>query len=117
MIINKIGTPSYMDLYIRKKDNNISKESFDEKIFDTKCEANQPNDEKIETNTEIVVKADGSRVLIITSSIGGMETVVSLQLSEPTELPTDSHSNILNYKGGFAANKIQNAIADNIKNS
>lgn len=119
MLVKGIGISSYIDLYTKKKNNNISERDFDEKIFNIKYEENQSEDEKIKTNTEIVVKADGSRVLVITSKMGGSETTMSLQLSEPTDLPTDSHSDILNYKGFFAANKIQNIIAANnlVKNS
>lgn len=46
-------------------------------------------DEKIEgkTSTEIIVKPDGSRVLVMTMHIGGMETTMSLEISKPTDLP------------------------------
>lgn len=43
-----------------------------------------------ETTTNIVVKPDGSRVLVVTVNIGGMNTTMSLQISEPTEMPNDS---------------------------
>ncbi len=42
-----------------------------------------------ETKSEIIVKPDGSRVLMITVNIGGMETAMSLQISEPTRLQND----------------------------
>ena len=38
-----------------------------------------------ETKTEIIAKPDGSRVLVMTMSIGGMETTMSLEISKPTE--------------------------------
>ncbi len=38
-----------------------------------------------QTKSEIVVKPDGSRVLMITMSIGGMEAVTSVEISEPTD--------------------------------
>ena len=37
-----------------------------------------------ETKTDIVVKSDGSRVLIVTVNVGGMETTMSLEISKPT---------------------------------
>ncbi len=43
-----------------------------------------------ETTTNIVVKPDGSRVLVVTVNVGGMNTTMSLQISEPTEMPNDS---------------------------
>ncbi len=38
-----------------------------------------------QTKAEIVVKPDGSRVLMITMSIGGMESVMSVEISKPTD--------------------------------
>ncbi|MCM1057808.1 MAG: hypothetical protein NC517_09390 [Firmicutes bacterium] len=38
-----------------------------------------------QTRSEIVVKPDGSRVLMVTMSVGGMETTMSLEISKPTE--------------------------------
>ena len=43
-----------------------------------------------ETTTEIIVKPDGSRVLMMTMSIGGMETTMSLEISKPTEAPNEN---------------------------
>ena len=40
-----------------------------------------------EAKTEIITKPDGSRVLVMTMSIGGMETTMSLEISKPTEAP------------------------------
>lgn len=41
------------------------------------------------TQTNIVVKPDGSRVLVMTVNIGGMETTMSMEISKPTELPNN----------------------------
>lgn len=38
-----------------------------------------------ETKTDIIVKPDGSRVLVITMNIGGTETTMSLEISKPTD--------------------------------
>ena len=43
-----------------------------------------------ETKTEIIAKPDGSRVLVMTMSIGGMETTMSLEISKPTEAPNEN---------------------------
>lgn len=50
------------------------------------------NSREQDTETTIVVKPDGSRVLMVTVNIGGMETVMSLEISKPTELPNDTRS-------------------------
>ncbi len=45
--------------------------------------------EREETDTDIIVMPDGSRVLVITMNMGGMQTSMSLEISKPTELPND----------------------------
>ncbi|AOT72297.1 hypothetical protein [Geosporobacter ferrireducens] len=42
-----------------------------------------------ETSTNIIVKPDGSRVLVVTMNIGGMETTMSMEISKPTEFPNE----------------------------
>lgn len=39
------------------------------------------------TESNVIVKPDGSRVLVVTTEVGGMETTMSLKISEPTDLP------------------------------
>lgn len=41
------------------------------------------------THSEIIVRPDGSRVLVITMDIAGTQTAMSLQISEPTDLQND----------------------------
>ena len=48
-------------------------------------ELKQEDKQESESKTEIIVKPDGSRVLVMTMSIGGMETTMSLEISKPTE--------------------------------
>lgn len=45
--------------------------------------------QETDTHSEIIVRPDGSRVLMITVEIGGMQTAMSLQISEPTDLQND----------------------------
>lgn len=63
--------------------NNASdmsvKERMEEKSGDKK---DMPEEE--ETRTEIVVRPDGSKVLMITVSVGGQEAVTSVELAKPT---------------------------------
>ncbi len=39
-----------------------------------------------ETDSDIIVKPDGSRVLVVTTNIGGMKTTMSLEISKPTNM-------------------------------
>lgn len=50
----------------------------------------QVDRQEAETKTEIIAKPDGSRVLVMTMSIGGMETTMSLEISKPTEAPNEN---------------------------
>ena len=62
-----------------QEDNNVSDEELE-----------QVDKQESESKTEIIVKPDGSRVLVMTMSIGGMETTMSLEISKPTEAPTEN---------------------------
>ena len=55
-------------------------------------ESEQTADQESETNTEIIVKPDGSRVLVMTMSVGGMQTTMSLEISKPTKAPNETSS-------------------------
>lgn len=44
------------------------------------------------TRSEIIVRPDGSRILILTMEIAGMQTAMSLQISEPTAMQNDVSS-------------------------
>lgn len=60
-------------------DSDMSvKESEEEKSDDKK---DMPEEEK--TRTEVVVRPDGSKVLIITVTVGGQEAVTSVELAKP----------------------------------
>lgn len=52
--------------------------------------------EEPETKTEIIVKPDGSRVLVMTTSIGGMETSMSMEISKPTKMLNDNPKQDIN---------------------
>lgn len=46
--------------------------------------------EEERTDTDVITKADGSRVLVVTTNIGGMSTVMSLKISDPTDMPNEA---------------------------
>lgn len=66
--------------YAKLKTNseNINKNEDKEDI-------NKKETSKSETKSNIIVKPDGSRVLIMTMQFGGMESTISLQISKPTD--------------------------------
>ncbi len=47
-------------------------------------------EDKAETDTEVLVRPDGSRVLLMTVIIGGMSTTMSMKISEPVEWPDET---------------------------
>ena len=73
----------FMDKMNENKDNvsDMSiREGAEEKSDDKR---DMPEEE--ETRTEIVVRPDGSKVLMITVTVGGQEAVTSVELAKPTE--------------------------------
>ena len=69
-------------------------DSHVDKYFNPDKEKESENEgkevEESKTDTDIVVKPDGSRVLVVTTNIAGMSTTMSLKISEPTKLPNES---------------------------
>lgn len=85
--------------YLEKTENkNVlekvtpSKQISIEDIYDKMKQGNKEI-EKAKTDTDIIVKPDGSRVLVVTMSVGGMETTMSLEISKPTDLPNETGKN------------------------
>ena len=76
------------DIYKALKSTNPLLEQEDNDVSDE--ELKQEDKQESESKTDIIVKPDGSRVLVITMSIGGMETTMSLEISKPTEAPNEN---------------------------
>ena len=76
------------DIYKALKSTNPLLEQEDNDVSDEELE--QEDKQESESKTEIIVKPDGSRVLVMTMSIGGMETTMSLEISKPTEAPNEN---------------------------
>ncbi|MEY8234370.1 hypothetical protein AALA36_01395 [Lachnospiraceae bacterium 66-29] len=66
------------------EEENSDLESFKQKEDST--------EEENKTDTQILVRPDGSRVLLVKVMVAGMETTMSLKLSEATKMQNDSHS-------------------------
>ena len=77
----------YEALKSRVSNENV-KEQEDNAVSDEELE--KVDRQESETKTDIIVKPDGSRVLVVTMSIGGMETTMSLEISKPTEAPNEN---------------------------
>ena len=77
------------DIYKALKSKNpLLGQEDDDDVSDE--ESKQKDKQESESKTEIIVKPDGSRVLVMTMSIGGMETTMSLEISKPTEAPNEN---------------------------
>lgn len=46
-------------------------------------------EEEAKSDSDIIVKPDGSRVLVMTMTLGGMKTSMSLEISDPTAMADD----------------------------
>ena len=57
--------------------------SLSTKVENEEEKKEMPDEE--ETRTEIVVRPDGSKVLMITVTVGGQEAVTSVELAKPTK--------------------------------
>ena len=69
----------------------IEDEEFWDKFFD-KMESGDSQDEESGTDSNIVVKPDGSKVLVVTMKIGGMESTMSIKISDATDFASDGEN-------------------------
>ncbi len=79
------------EVYHRIKDRSNSQEFADllsKKVEIDDDKGKDANGDKAKTESTIIVKPDGTRVLIMTISVGGMETSISIQLSKTNEWDT-----------------------------
>lgn len=90
--IHATGAMTAADVFqMLRKDEGY--EALTEKAEEAEKEKTQPSvketgqdNEESGSKTNIIVKPDGSRVLMITMSLGGMETTMSIEISKPTEM-------------------------------
>lgn len=86
---------------LEQEDNDVSNEELD-----------QEDKQESESKTEIIVKPDGSRVLVMTMSIGGMETTMSLEISKPTEAPTENAKQDTNHTPTAENDTVSDEMSD-----
>lgn len=87
------GQVSAAEIYQMMKEDGKDKLKAEENEVD-KTEASQEKKEldvdRKESESNIIVNPDGSRVLLVTISIGGMKTTMSLEISKPTAMQNDN---------------------------
>lgn len=77
---------SVLDLYYRmQQTKRTAREESDNVQPEEAVRDKVPEQEESETKTEIIVKPDGSRVLVITTVTGGLETTMSLEIAKPQD--------------------------------
>lgn len=101
MNIGGIGNAGYPAVYgVEKRNKNVlgkkveNRDNFSwssaKRALMEEEEERTASRQESKTKSDIIVKADGSRVLVITTDIAGMETAMSLEISKPTEAPNEN---------------------------
>lgn len=91
----------------------LTKKEIDFELTTTEEDLERAAGQESETKTEIIVKPDGSRVLVMTMSVGGIETTVSLEISKPTKTPNENSRQDTNNHMSTAENDM---VSDEISN-
>ncbi len=88
-LTSQSGTMSYKAVVLNEELKKVLSNVMNCSTLETEPEADL-KEEETESRADIVVKPDGSRVLVITISNGGMETTMSLEISKPTDMENDN---------------------------
>ena len=82
---NRIYIPNQINKYEQPFTETLEQadSSLSTKVENEEEKKEMPDEE--ETRTEIVVRPDGSKVLMITVTVGGQEAVTSVELAKPTK--------------------------------
>lgn len=81
----------YDSAYAKLQSNElqgIEDEEFWNEFFKERGKGESQSDER-RTDSNIIVKPDGSKVLVVTMKIGGMESTMSLKISDPTDFASN----------------------------
>lgn|SRR5574344_2110383 len=89
-----------------KKDDDLKqlkiKEDEKKKTSSENKEKGLAKSDEDTTDSNIIVEADGSRVLVVTMKIGGVESTMSIKISDPTDFinneTNDINENVENIK-------------------
>lgn len=80
----------YSDFMLGKEKNSVFGKTTDGSHMQQKEEPAEEIRRESTSDTEIITKPDGSRALLVTTRVGGMETVMSIALSQPAPLMGDT---------------------------
>lgn len=83
--------PNYNTMYQKRgiKDNTASQSFAEEMKEAEEMKDAERKQEESKSDSEIITRPDGSKVLMITNQIGGMETVTSIKLSQANPFQND----------------------------
>ena len=89
---NKAGFYSYTNSIPEQSDQQTSqkemqKAKYSVRDVELEREDKQSRQDEEKTDTEIIVKPDGSKVMMTTIRVGGMETVMSMEMAKATDDP------------------------------
>lgn len=71
----------------KEQKKSVRGSGFEEEM--EKAEDEKEEMETSKTDTDVIVKPDGSRVLMVTTKVCGMQTTMSLEISKPTAMQND----------------------------
>lgn len=78
----KSGGVDVHELYRRQAGNKD--------IPKTEEEETESEEQESKTDSEIIVRPDGTRILVTTLTVGGTEATMSVELSGPTDMPNQA---------------------------
>lgn len=104
MNINRINAMQYQAMYEARRKRDEEDKDFGDILHGEAAETEEiePSDmatknteetegvQKSQTKTDIIVRPDGSRVLVVTTTISGMQTNMSLKISDATDMPNEN---------------------------
>lgn len=97
------GEYSYQVYQEKKRERRSRRMELPEEQSQEVIEEKQDQEtEQPKTESQIIVKSDGSRVLVVTTNAGGMQTTMSLEICKPTALQnnvSEEMQNIQNIGG------------------
>ena len=116
-LVSRHGVMSYVPLELDDELKEALQKVVGVDTLETEDGLGNVSDEKeTENKTDIIVKPDGSRVLVVTMSVGGMETTMSIEISKPTNMQNDNLKHD-NDNGGISVSEsetISNDISDSV---
>lgn len=62
--------------------------------------------EQPKTQSQVIVKSDGSRVLLVTTNFGGMRTTMSLEICKPTALQSNVPEEMQDIEGEMSQESV-----------